>query len=147
MAAIGINGGKMLARIGTKTKLLLSVTGTIEAATGIVLLVVPLPLVELLLGAAPDAPVDLAVSRVAGGAILALGVACWLARQDAEAIAAKGLVVAMLLYNVAVVAVLAFAWLHGVSGIALWPVVAGHVVLAAWCAACGLAPTRIVPHH
>jgi hypothetical protein len=37
-------------------KSLLSVTGALEAATGLALLVAPSALVELLLGTAPDAP-------------------------------------------------------------------------------------------
>jgi len=44
-------------------------------------------------------------------ALLALGVACWLAREDAASRAAKGLVAAMLLYNIGVVAVLVLAWM------------------------------------
>ena len=66
--------------------------------------------VELLLGTAPGTPVGVTVSRVAGAAMLALGVACWLAREHAAGRTAKGLVAAMLLYNVAVVAVLILGW-------------------------------------
>ncbi|CAN7354209.1 hypothetical protein LJR231_002042 [Phyllobacterium sp. LjRoot231] len=77
--------------IGPNPKLLLSVMGALEAATGLVLLVTPSVLVELLLGAAPGTPAGVTVSRVAGVALLALGVACWLARADAASHAAKGL--------------------------------------------------------
>jgi len=130
--------------MGANSKLLLSVTGVIEAATGLALLVAPALLIEVLLGAAPDSPVGMTVARVAGAAVLALAVACWLARDDVEGKAARGLVAAMLLYNVAVAAILAFAWLrHGISGIAFWPVVAAHVALAVWCVACGLTSPRI----
>jgi hypothetical protein len=76
------------------------------------------------------------VSRVAGVALLALGVACWLAREDAAGRAAKGLLAAMLFYNVAVVAILVLAWTNsGLFGIAFWPVVLAHTGLAAWCVA------------
>jgi amino acid permease len=127
----------MRGTIGANPKQLLSVTGALEAATGLVLLVAPSMLVELLLGAAPGTPSGVTVSRVAGVALLALGVACWLAREDAAGRAAKGLVAAMLLYNVAVVAILVLAWTsQGLFGIALWPVVLAHAALAAWCAAC-----------
>jgi hypothetical protein len=76
--------------IGPNPKSLLSVTGALEAATGLVLLIAPSVLVELLLGAAPGTSAGVTVSRVAGGALLALGVACWLAREDAAGRAAKG---------------------------------------------------------
>jgi hypothetical protein len=76
------------------------------------------------------------VTRVAGAALLAFGVACWLAREDAAGRAAKGLVAAMLLYNVAVVAVLVFAWTSsGPVGFAFWPVILAHAGMAAWCIA------------
>jgi hypothetical protein len=127
----------MRGTIGANPKPLLSVTGAIEAATGLVLLVAPSLLVELLLGAAPGTPAGETVGRVAGAALLALGVACWLAREDAAGHAAKGLVVAMLLYNVAVVVILVLAWTRlGLFGIALWPVGLAHAALATWCAAC-----------
>jgi hypothetical protein len=111
--------------------------GALEAATGLVLLVAPSVVVELMLGAQPGAPAGVTVSRVTGVAVLALGVACWLAREDASGAAAKGLVWAMLLYNFAVVAILVLAWTSlGLFGIAFWPVVVGHTGLAAWCVAC-----------
>ena len=116
---------------------LLSVTGILEAATGLALLAAPSALVELLLGTPPGTPAAVTVSRVAGVALLALGVACWLAREDITGSAARGLVTAMLLYNLGVVAILMLAWTSpGLSGIALWPVVFAHIGLAVWCVAC-----------
>jgi hypothetical protein len=118
-------------------KLLLSLTSVLEAATGLLLLAIPSMLVELLLGAAPSTPAGVTVSRVAGVALLALGVACWLVRDDAPGRAAKKLVAAMLLYNGGVAAILVLAWTNlGLSGIAFWPVVVAHAGMAAWCVAC-----------
>jgi len=126
---------KMRGTTGPNRKSLLSVTGVLEAATGLALLVMPSVVVELLLGAAPGTPSGVTVSRVAGVALLTLGVACWLAREDAASRAVKGLVAAMLLYNVGVVAVLVLAWTSsGPVGIGFWPVVLAHAGLAAWCA-------------
>ena len=63
------------------TKSLLIVTALIEAGTGIALLVAPSVIVELLLGAGLSSPQSLVVGRVAGAALIAIGVACWLARK------------------------------------------------------------------
>jgi len=44
------------------------------------------------------------------------------------------LIAAMLLYNAAVAAILVLVWTNqGLSGVALWPVVLAHAVLAVWC--------------
>lgn len=118
-------------------KVLLTTMAIIEAAPGVALLVLPAVVAGLLLGALLDTPASLTVARVAGAALLSLAVACWLARNDERSRAAKGLVVAMLLYNIGAVAVLAFA---GISlrlvGVAMWPAVLLHVVMAVWCVAC-----------
>src|SRR5208337_390627 len=104
---------------------------------GVALIVMPAPLVSLLIGAALDAPGGLIVARVAAAALLALGLACWLARHDRQGCAARGIVAAMLLYNVAAVTVLVYAGLGlKLSGIGLWPAVVLHFALAVWCIAC-----------
>jgi hypothetical protein len=117
-------------------KALLSVSAAAETATGLALLALPSLVASLLLGASLDTPAGLVVARVTGAALLALGVACWLARHDEQGRAAKGLTAALLLYNIAVAAVLAHAG-TGVKlfGVGLWPTVVLHVVLAAWCTA------------
>lgn len=127
----------------TNPKPLLSVMAAAESATGLAVLVAPSKLVELLLGSGLDTAVGATAARVAGVALLALGVACWRARADAASDAARGLVVAMLLYNLGVAAVLILASLrHGLFGIGLWPVAIVHVAVAGWCVASILARTR-----
>lgn len=118
-------------------KTLLLVTAVIEAGTGLALVISPAVPASLLFGTALDTPVALTVGRVAGAALLSLGVACWQARHDGQSRAANGLVAAMLLYNTAVVALLAAAAIgSGLVGVGLWPGVFLHMAMAVWCIAC-----------
>src|SRR5437899_12619947 len=113
---------------------LLKLTAIIEAGTGLGLIAVPSVVVRLLLGSPLDTSAAVMLGRVAGAALLALGVACWLARDDTQSRAARGLVVAMLIYNIAATALLDFADIGlGLHGVALWPAVVLHAVMAIWC--------------
>lgn len=118
-------------------KPLLTVTAVIEVGAGLVFVACPSAAVALLLGAPLDAPAAVTLGRLAGAALLALGVACWFARSDEQGRAARGLVAAMLLYNLAVIILFAFAGI-GLSlvGVALWPVVVIHAAMAVWCIVC-----------
>lgn len=114
---------------------LLILTALLEAATGLCLLAVPSLLDLVLLGGRLEAPASVIVARIAGGALLALGVACWFASSDIRSRAAFGVVAAMLVYNVTVAALLVYADVaKGAAGIALWPAVIAHTALAVWCA-------------
>ena len=118
-------------------KKLLIVTAFIETASGLMLLVSPTPVVAFLLGASLDAPAALVVARIAGAALLSVGCACWLARNDGPSRAVRGMVAAMLLYNGVAVAVLATAGAGArLVGVLTWPAVALHAALAVWCIAC-----------
>jgi len=118
-------------------KSLLIVTAVIEAGAGLALFASPGLFVSLLLGTDLESASAVAVCRITGAALLSLGVACWLARGDAQPRAARGLIVAMLVYNTAVAGVLIEARLgSGLAGIALWPGVALHLAMAVWCLAC-----------
>jgi hypothetical protein len=59
------------------------------------LLCFPSATAALLVGAPLEAPIALTVARVGGAGLLALGVACWLARGDTQSRAARGLVAAV----------------------------------------------------
>jgi hypothetical protein len=118
-------------------KVLLATTAALEAATGITLLLSPSLVASILLGASFDAPAALVVGRIAGAGLLALGAACWYARDDVASRAAHGLVEAMLIYNVGAVLVLAYAGaVLGFSSFILWLVVVLHKLLAVWCIVC-----------
>ena len=76
------------------------------------------------------------VGRVAGAALASLGVACWHARGVPGA-GARAVVVAMLVYNVAVAALLLAARFgSGLGDGALVAAVLLHVGMGAWCGAC-----------
>jgi hypothetical protein len=119
-----------------RIKPLFIVTAVAEVSTGLALLVSPALVASILIGAPFDTPADSVVGRVAGAALLALGTACWRARNDGLSSSASGLVSGMLLYNAFTVLVLAEAGLvlHLV-GIGLWPAVVLHAVMAIWCLA------------
>jgi hypothetical protein len=90
--------------------------------------------VELLLGAPLVAPEELAVARIGGAGLLTLGAAFWLARGDTQSRAARGLVTAVVLYNVAVVFILGFVGIRFERvGLVLWPAVALHIAMTIWC--------------
>ena len=117
---------------------LLIVTALVEVAAGFILAAAPSLLISLLLGSPLDTPSGSVVGRLAGIALMTMGLFCWLSRnnqQQGRSPAAP--VVAMLFYNAGAVALLVYACLGlGLSGIALWPAVAAHAALALWCIAC-----------
>jgi hypothetical protein len=92
-----------------------------EAATGLALVIVPSLVGRLLLGEELTG-VAIAVARVLGIALIALGVACWPGTP----------LVGMLTYSAAVTLYLAYVgFAGGLSGILLWPAVVLHVILTA----------------
>ena len=110
------------------------VTALLEGATGLALLLAPARIAALLLGAPLEAPAAQVMGRLAGTALLTLAVACWLARDDGRSRAAWGLVAALLLYNIAAAALLAYAGAGlGLFSVLLWPAAALHGALGAWC--------------
>jgi hypothetical protein len=126
-----------------KTKPLFIMTAGIETGAGIVLLVSPALAASLLIGAPFDSPADSVFGRVAGAALLALALACWRARFDTHDRSARGLVSAMLFYNVIVALVLAYAGIGWrLFGVLLWPAVVLHTVMTIWCLAVALIERR-----
>lgn len=117
-------------------KNLLVMTAVIEAGAGLVFAIVPSAAAMLLFGSTLDAPVALMVGRLTGAALVTLGVACWLACLNLESRAAAGVVAAMLLYNLAALAILVAAGIGGLIGITLWLGVVLHSAMSVWCFAC-----------
>ena len=111
---------------------LLILTALLEAVTGLALLLAPAVVAFLLLGqeiAGPAIP----LGRVAGAALLALGIACWLGADDCRR-TASGLIPAMLTYNACVAAILAiFGGGAPAAPLLLWLAVIVHVAMGVWC--------------
>ena len=103
------------------TRRILAVVGAGEAFTGLALVISPSLVVRLLFGAEISG-VGTVMSRIAGIALIALGVACWPGPPR----------VGMLIYSAAVALYLAYiGFAGGLTGIFLWPAVILHVILTA----------------
>ena len=99
----------------------LEVAAVIEIATGVALLLVPSLVCQLLFGV-ELAGIAVTLARLAGIALVGLGVACWPGTP----------LLGMLTYNVAAALYLAYVGFSAdLSGTLLWPAVVTHVVLAA----------------
>jgi hypothetical protein len=100
-----------------------------EAATGLALLVVPSLVGQLLLGVELTG-IAVPVARVAGIALIGLGVACWPGPP----------LVGMLIYSASVALYLAYLGLiDGLTAILLWPAVILHAILSAFLGRLSLA--------
>jgi hypothetical protein len=92
-----------------------------EAATGLALLILPSLVGQLLFGVEFTGATIL-VARVAGIALIGLGVACWPGPP----------LIGMLIYSAAVALYLSYiGFAVGLTGVFLWPAVVLHVILTA----------------
>jgi hypothetical protein len=99
----------------------LMLTAIGEAATGLALLIVPALVGQVLLGEHLTV-IAVPMARVAGIALVGLGVACWPGPP----------LVGMLTYSTLVMLYLAYLGLaEGLTGILLWPAVILHAILSA----------------
>lgn len=120
-----------------KTTTLLTAIAAVELVTGVGLLLAPSTVVELLLGQPLGSGVPLVVGRVAGTALLAIGLICGLENVSERAGSPTGPLIGLLVYNVAVPLLLVHSYLaNGASGIGLWPTLVLHLAFALWIAAC-----------
>jgi hypothetical protein len=103
------------------TKKALVFAAVAEAATGLALLIVPSLVGRLLLGEDLTG-IAIPVARVAGIALIGLGVACWPGPPQ----------LGMLIYGAAVALYLAYLGLAGgLGGTLLWPAVVLHAIVTA----------------
>jgi hypothetical protein len=100
----------------------------VEIGTGLALMIDPALVIALLVGESKSTE-GMQLGRLAGVALIALGLACWPSRPGVESAAPafRGL----LFYNVLVALYLAYLGTLGhLSGLLLWPGVALHFVVA-----------------
>jgi hypothetical protein len=115
-------------------KNVLTMTAVIEVGAGLLLLARPSLAATLLFGSSLDTPSGLTVVRVAGAALLAIGVASWLVRHNGQSHAARRLVGTLVLYNAAILTVLVYAGIGlGLSSNGLWPSALVHAAMTVWC--------------
>lgn len=113
------------------------VTAISEGLTGLALLIVPSLVFQILLGVESVSAEGLVVGRIAGAALVAIGVVCWFAQNELAGRAQMGVLTGVLVYDVSAAGLLGYAALSvGLQGIALWPAVALHLALGIWCLGC-----------
>lgn len=117
-------------------KILLVVKSVVELLAGLALVAAPSMVVSLVIGPLTE-PVGVVFVRIAGVALIALGIACWLARNESQNRTTIGLIWALLFYDVSFVLILLSAHLRiALDGIGLWLVVALHSGLGVWSTLC-----------
>ena len=108
-------------------RMLLVLTAVLEAATGLALMIYPSLVTRLLLGDGVSGA-GVALGRVAGFALLALGLACWPSSNASSGL--RTALRAMLTYNLLVAVYLLYLGIGGEwVGSLLWPAVAIHGVM------------------
>lgn len=118
------------------SRFLLIVTSFLEFTTGIAMLVAPSQVAKLLLENGLDSPQLMVLARITGAALISIGVSCW-STKNLDAAARASLIRSLLIYNVAVPAVLIYAAItFGMRGLAFWPGCVVHSALAIWCIVC-----------
>jgi hypothetical protein len=116
-----------------KPRTLLVCAAVIEIITGIGLLLAPVLLIQILLGAEINDPVVVTIARVGGSAIIAIGIMCWQARKDQQGTGLKALTSGLLVYNAVVFVTLAYSAYSYKITPALIAALIVHFVLAIFC--------------
>jgi hypothetical protein len=112
-------------------KSLLTVTALVEGFTGLALAIVPSLVVSILLGTNLIDSNAFIIARLAGAALITIGIACWLSRNHTQY---SIMVKAMLGYNIfSIVLLLYTALVEKISDPGLWPAIMIHFGLLIWC--------------
>ena len=118
---------------------LLVTMAIIESALGLALMMAPSITAYAISGSVQGGPSESTVIRVAGAALFAIGICCFLGRLT-EGNAAHGrpldLVPGLAVLNACAVAVLTDALMRDLHAPLLWPATIIHSALLVWCVAC-----------
>ena len=118
-------------------KAFLRTTAVIEITVGLALLLLPEVLASILVGAPLGTFTGVLVARLAGAALLSLGVACFLGSGAVLTRTTWGIAVGMLIYNIAASGLLLSArYGAGMRCVGLLPAAVLHALLGIWCVAC-----------
>ena len=118
-------------------RLFLVVTAFVETAAGVCLLFLPAVVFAVLLGITQATNEAIFIGRLTGAALLALGIASWIARTDTRSPAHVGLLTGIFIYNMAATTLIGLAGaVLKMVGVLLWPAVILHAILAVWCFVC-----------
>jgi hypothetical protein len=110
------------------------VTAIVELGAGVLMLAVPSVAATLLMGAALPAGPSLVLARVAGIALIALGIICARARRDEHSAGTKAIIIGLTIYHAATVLLLVLvAVIMGLTGPLLWPAVLLHAAMTMLC--------------
>lgn len=110
-------------------RLLLTLSGGIEALVGVLTLISPATVVALLLGGPTDS-IAAVLTRLFGAGVFALGLACLRARDDVGSTAGLAVTIGITSYNVLAAVLLVWAaGSVGLGGLMLWAAGLVHAVL------------------
>ena len=104
-------------------------TAFIEVGAGVALMSVPALVIWLVLAVRDPSPEALVIGRVGGAALLAIGLECWLARDDRDNRAQRPAVRSLRLQPGRVRCIRLRGVMLSMAGVALWPAIVLHAVM------------------
>jgi hypothetical protein len=115
-------------------KLLLEAMAIINILAGVVMIVFPVFLSGAVLGVSLNEPAAIVVLRVAGVAILSLGIVCWMVASEGRSKPGKSLVTGLAIYNTLIMMIIAYTiTIQNFTSPGLWVVILLHAIFAGWC--------------
>lgn len=114
-------------------KILFLAVAVFEGATGLALLVAPGFASTMLLGREFEGGAGSLAARILGSALIAIAIVCAKAVSGERGSTSRGIVSALLFYNVVTGVLLTYAGVQlGMHSALLWPAIVAHAVLAGW---------------